>query len=202
MHANTSQALKISGKQLPEWGFHQLEVVTDKVLNQEWTMWNVEEHRYTRSEDDDGIEKELNSAEMIPLHPTELGFFGKFLELQWKMLTTQHDAQMEHKFSSEPHEWLLLDRNIAYWISPDTNVCQFPCLYHSILNLTQLTISMVIVYFTVNSVTMLTCRIDGFLAGSGSLVRESNVVVKWLFRSSDIHWSSSHIFATQEAQVF
>ena len=57
MHVNTSQALKISGKQLPDWGFHQFEVVTDKVLNQDWNVWNVEEHRYTRSKDDDEIEK-------------------------------------------------------------------------------------------------------------------------------------------------
>ena len=40
---------QISGKQLPEWGFHQLEVVTDKLHNHEHTLWNVEEHRYTRS---------------------------------------------------------------------------------------------------------------------------------------------------------
>ena len=39
-----------SGRQLPEWGFYQYEVVTDKQRVQEATSWNVEEHRYTRSE--------------------------------------------------------------------------------------------------------------------------------------------------------
>ncbi|KAI0234854.1 Protein O-mannosyl-transferase 1 [Lamellibrachia satsuma] len=48
-HLNTSQALKISGKQLPEWGFHQLEVVTDNLHDHTASLWNVEEHRYTRS---------------------------------------------------------------------------------------------------------------------------------------------------------
>lgn len=48
VHVNTSQALKFSGRQLPDWGFHQHEVVTDKHIIQEDTIWNVEEHRYTK----------------------------------------------------------------------------------------------------------------------------------------------------------
>ena len=39
----------MSGKNLPEWGFNQLEVATDRVIKQDATIWNVEEHRYTRS---------------------------------------------------------------------------------------------------------------------------------------------------------
>jgi dolichyl-phosphate-mannose--protein O-mannosyl transferase len=50
VHVNSTQALKFSGKQLPEWGFNQHEVVTDRVILQEDTIWNVEEHRYTTSE--------------------------------------------------------------------------------------------------------------------------------------------------------
>lgn len=46
---NSSQALKFSGRQLPDWGFHQHEIVTDKVIQQDDTVWNVEEHRYTKS---------------------------------------------------------------------------------------------------------------------------------------------------------
>jgi dolichyl-phosphate-mannose--protein O-mannosyl transferase len=49
VHVNSTQALKFSGKQLPEWGFNQHEVVTDRVIVQEDTIWNVEEHRYTTS---------------------------------------------------------------------------------------------------------------------------------------------------------
>lgn len=51
IHVNSTQALKFSGRQLPDWGFRQHEVVTDKVIEQEDTIWNVEEHRYTRSKD-------------------------------------------------------------------------------------------------------------------------------------------------------
>jgi dolichyl-phosphate-mannose-protein mannosyltransferase len=49
-HVNSTQALKVTGKQLPEWGYNQYEVVTDRVLEQVDTVWNVEEHRHTRSE--------------------------------------------------------------------------------------------------------------------------------------------------------
>jgi dolichyl-phosphate-mannose-protein mannosyltransferase len=49
VHVNSSQALKFSGRQLPDWGFNQHEVVTDRVIAQEDTVWNVEEHRYTTS---------------------------------------------------------------------------------------------------------------------------------------------------------
>jgi len=34
---------------LPDWGFNQHEVVTDKIISQDDTVWNVEEHRYTKS---------------------------------------------------------------------------------------------------------------------------------------------------------
>ena len=37
--------LKISGLQLPEWGFQQFEVCTDRVVHQQSTIWNVEEHQ-------------------------------------------------------------------------------------------------------------------------------------------------------------
>ena len=50
IHVNTGQALKFSGKVYPEWGFYQNEIVCDKQHNQLDTIWNVEEHRYTKSE--------------------------------------------------------------------------------------------------------------------------------------------------------
>ena len=50
VHVTTGQALRMSGKQLPKWGFNQHEVVTDRILVQDDTIWNVEEHRYTKSE--------------------------------------------------------------------------------------------------------------------------------------------------------
>ena len=34
VHVNTSQALRYTGKQYPDWGFNQIEVTTDKNINQ------------------------------------------------------------------------------------------------------------------------------------------------------------------------
>lgn len=59
IHVNSSQALKFSGKQLPDWGFNQHEIVTDTVVKQSDTVWNVEEHRYTKSSDEKEREREL-----------------------------------------------------------------------------------------------------------------------------------------------
>jgi len=120
IHATTGQALRMSGKQLPKWGFNQHEVVTDRIVAQDDTVWNVEEHRYTKSEKD--REKDLLEAEMIPTQPTTLSFWAKFVELQWKMLVSGSGTQAEtHAYSSSPTEWPLLHRGIAYWIGTGSN---------------------------------------------------------------------------------
>lgn len=49
IHVGTGLALRFSGRQLPEWGFNQHEIVADRVIDQPDTIWNVEEHRYTKS---------------------------------------------------------------------------------------------------------------------------------------------------------
>lgn len=49
IHSTTGAALRFSGRQLPDWGFNQHEVVADRVIEQPDTIWNVEEHRYTKS---------------------------------------------------------------------------------------------------------------------------------------------------------
>uniref|UniRef100_A0A8C1MYN2 Protein O-mannosyl-transferase 1 n=1 Tax=Cyprinus carpio TaxID=7962 RepID=A0A8C1MYN2_CYPCA len=83
VHVNTSAVLKLSGASLPEWGFKQLEVVGDKIYKgyQQSGMWNVEEHRYGRSQEQKERELELKS----PTHSDikrNLTFMAKFLELQ------------------------------------------------------------------------------------------------------------------------
>ncbi|CAB3250274.1 unnamed protein product [Arctia plantaginis] len=121
IHVNSGSCLRFSGRQLPSWGFHQHEVVADKILTHEDTVWNVEEHRYTKAEDRKERERELVSAEMIPTATTELTFWEKFAELQYKMIAHAPDAPQGHMFASEPSEWPLLVRSIAYWLSPNSN---------------------------------------------------------------------------------
>lgn len=66
VHVTTGLALRFSGRQLPEWGFNQHEIVADRVLEQTDTIWNVEEHRYTQSE-------------WMTLWSTESSFLSNFL---------------------------------------------------------------------------------------------------------------------------
>ncbi|KRT84609.1 hypothetical protein AMK59_2027 [Oryctes borbonicus] len=121
IHVDTNQALKFSGRQLPDWGFHQHEVVADRIINQDDTIWNVEEHRYTKSEDQKERERDLITAEMIPTTMTKLSFWDKFFELQYKMMFSGTESVQNHMYSSEPLEWPFMSRGIAYWISNSSN---------------------------------------------------------------------------------
>ncbi|XP_044751885.1 protein O-mannosyltransferase 1 [Coccinella septempunctata] len=121
VHVDTNTALKFSGKQLPDWGFHQHEIVADRIINQDDTVWNVEEHRYTKSGDQKERERDLVTAEMIPTTATKLSFLEKFIELHYKMWFTSTENLQNHMYSSEPHEWPLMSRGIAYWVSSDSN---------------------------------------------------------------------------------
>lgn len=49
IHHTTGAALRFSGKQLPNWGYNQHEVVADREQVHQDAIWNVEEHRYTKS---------------------------------------------------------------------------------------------------------------------------------------------------------
>lgn len=114
VHKHTGFALRMSGRQLPDWGFNQHEVVTDRNVEQDDTIWNVEEHRYTKSEckdygslhnlqiahnifgffflpffiiaeDQRERERQLLNSEMIPTERTSLTFIEKLIELQQKI---------------------------------------------------------------------------------------------------------------------
>lgn len=125
IHTTTGAALRFSGRQLPDWGYNQHEVVADRMIDQLDTIWNVEEHRYTKTAGDQrDRERELVNAEMIPTNPTSLPFFEKFIEIQHKMLWhTQGatDTTATHMYSSEPLDWPLLNKGIAYWIDRTSN---------------------------------------------------------------------------------
>lgn len=85
-------------------------------------MWNVEEHRYTKTADQRERERQMVTAEMIPTKPTTLTFLEKFFELQSKMLWSQSsESAPTHMYSSTPLEWPLLSKGIAYWIDGKSN---------------------------------------------------------------------------------
>ena len=70
-------------------------------MNQLDAVWNVEEHRYTKSDEDKkALEKEIVGAEMIPEAPTHMSFAEKFIELQVKMLMTNQENVQNHNYAS------------------------------------------------------------------------------------------------------
>lgn len=80
-------------------------------------------------EDDKEREREMVEAEMIPLRQTRLSFISKFFELQYKMLFPSQEPNTNHMYASEPTDWPLLSRGIAYWVSQHHNV-SFICIYY------------------------------------------------------------------------
>lgn len=73
-------------------------------------------------EDEKERERDLVNAEMIPLQATRLSFWNKLSELQYKMLLTHQENVQNHLYSSEPLEWPLMTRGIAYYVSSEHNV--------------------------------------------------------------------------------
>jgi dolichyl-phosphate-mannose-protein mannosyltransferase len=49
-----------------------------------------------------------------------MGFFGKFMELQYKMLEHNNKLSKSHPYQSRPHSWPLMLRGISYWSDNDT----------------------------------------------------------------------------------
>nr|XP_056716346.1 protein O-mannosyl-transferase 1 [Euleptes europaea] len=115
VHVNTSAVVKLSGASLPEWGYRQLEIIGEKISKgyHQSMLWNVEEHRYGKSQEQKEREVELHSPTRISIGQN-LSFMAKFTELQWKILTLKTE-DTEHKYSSSPLDWITLDTNIAYW---------------------------------------------------------------------------------------
>lgn len=59
---------------------------------------------------------------MIPTSATQLSFWDKFYELNYKMMFPSSEGVQNHMYSSEPTEWPLMSRGIAYWVSNSSNV--------------------------------------------------------------------------------
>ncbi|XP_043238855.1 protein O-mannosyltransferase 1-like [Amphibalanus amphitrite] len=121
IHQPSGTALKFTGQQLPDWGHNQLEVTCDKVVQQDDTIWNAEEHRYTLAEGSEKQQEDMAGAEMLPLSSARLSLWAKFTELQLKMLFNNQETVQGHMYASDPLDWLSLKRGVAYWISPDSN---------------------------------------------------------------------------------
>lgn len=76
-------------------------------------------------------ERELVAAEMIPSKGTKLGLWERFWELQYKIIFSSPNTQNvhSHMYSSEPLDWPLMVRGVAYWLSEHDNVSKFNLLH-------------------------------------------------------------------------
>ncbi|XP_074066989.1 protein O-mannosyl-transferase 1 isoform X4 [Macrotis lagotis] len=83
VHVNTSAVLKLSGASLPDWGYRQLEIIGEKLSKgyHQSMVWNVEEHRYGKSQEQKERELELHSPTQIDISKN-LSFMARFTELQ------------------------------------------------------------------------------------------------------------------------
>jgi len=120
-HETTGTFMRFSGRHLPAWAHNQHEVVADREQTSDDTHWNVEEHRYARSEDPKERERERLSVEMIPPHAVNLTFWEKLYELQYKMIFNNQENVAGHMYASDPLDWLTLKRGVAYWVAKDSN---------------------------------------------------------------------------------
>ncbi|GCC17208.1 hypothetical protein chiPu_0017482 [Chiloscyllium punctatum] len=105
LHVNTSAVLKLSGTALPDWGYHQLEIVGDKssqVYHQNMA-WNVEEHRYGKSEEQKERELELQTPAQMDVSKN-ISFMAKFLELQGYPLDLSTKCGFKSSFLLKQHQ--------------------------------------------------------------------------------------------------
>lgn len=73
------------------------------------------------AEDQKERERQMLNAEMIPTRQTKLSFWAKFVEVQLKMIWFTDPVQ-NHMYSSEPLDWLFMNKGIAYWVDKSSNV--------------------------------------------------------------------------------
>ena len=77
---------------------------------------------YSLAEDKKEREKELMTSEMIPTERRNLTFWSKLYELQYKMIFNNQENVAGHMYASDPLDWLLLKRGVAYWVDSESNV--------------------------------------------------------------------------------
>ena len=61
---------------------------------------------------------------MIPTEPSRLSFWAKWRELEYKMWMggSTSSTGSTHAYASEPTDWPLMYRPLAYWLATQSNV--------------------------------------------------------------------------------
>ncbi|KAF9174593.1 hypothetical protein BGX21_006708 [Mortierella sp. AD011] len=104
VHPNMACDLFSHKVKLPKWGFEQQEVTCMRSAVVSKTTWMIETNTYDKYPDD---------APMV--NYKRPGFFGKFLELNKVMWTTNAGLTDSHPYDSRPSSWIWLRRGISFW---------------------------------------------------------------------------------------
>lgn len=132
IHDHSGQAMSCSGNRLPEWGFEQYEVVTDKAVDVSNTLWILDQIKPPNSTEEMlAEEEELRNASLTSQNKrqsrrersnntTPYSFWEKYFEMQGRMLAA-HGNLGDHQFGATPIQWPLLGKTLPYWLHNKTN---------------------------------------------------------------------------------
>ena len=92
-HYNIKCALHSHNRQLPKWGWEQLEVTCNPSIFDAGNLWNVE---YNFND----------KIETIQAHTQQSSFISKLMETQWVMAENNNNLKpKEGEITSQPHQW-------------------------------------------------------------------------------------------------
>jgi dolichyl-phosphate-mannose-protein mannosyltransferase len=115
VNAKHKVAVNANKKNLPKWGFEQVEVNGEKNPNVESCQWRIDTVVHERIVD--GVELGQSAAD-VPKQ-RKMPFVAKFLELQAAMLSHNAGLTSEHPYASSPITWPFLTRGISFWESKE-----------------------------------------------------------------------------------
>lgn len=111
VHVMTGCVLFSHKVKLPEWASEQQEVTCARGGSEPNSLWYIEHNEHPQLGE--------NTEKVNYRNP---GFFGKFLELQQVMWTTNAGLTDSHAWDSRPESWPILRRGINFWGQNHTQI--------------------------------------------------------------------------------
>eukprot|EP00117_Sycon_ciliatum_P003909 scpid46966/ scgid4488/ Protein O-mannosyltransferase 1; Dolichyl-phosphate-mannose--protein mannosyltransferase 1; Protein rotated abdomen len=142
VHEETGSFLSLSTERLPEWGFHQMEVVAalkHNVKTDAGVLWKATEHQYAVANAADphalsqaDVQKSLirNASQVV-----NINLLTKLWHYQLAVMSANKRLSDEHEYSTSALDWPLLYKGVPYWLHPTTNTQVYlignPVLWYS-----------------------------------------------------------------------
>ncbi|GJJ68654.1 dolichyl-phosphate-mannose-protein mannosyltransferase [Entomortierella parvispora] len=104
VHINMNCDLFSHKVKLPKWGFEQQEVTCMRSAVVGKTIWMIESNHH-----------DSYPADAPLVNYKKPGFFGKFIELNKVMWTTNAGLTDSHPYDSRPSSWPIMKRGISFW---------------------------------------------------------------------------------------